>query len=488
MLLQQLVYRLLDGNDGWIMVHYDVVINGVVYPWEDTQIGTYGPAFEGSCRVEDYFRENPHPLIEVVVVDEMISGRWPISWKAKTSADVRVELRPRYETAPNMEEYSNPAHFDNNPTFHIDENGVIYFCIKGLNEVPEDPPVDPDQPPVLSQVWMEKGLGALVNGAPQIPADHTLSVQAGESSVVFDLPSTNGWLDWHVYDLGFTDIVEYTGTDDWLRLGWYSNDGSTGGPIVPTTPLGTVNDIEIYAVPTIDRDGNVWLRLLFRNTLSEQVNVRWSTSYTAADTFDFVYRHQSRWTRARVINSGECDIQLAAAPTDFGTGLLLKQGEGYGNNVDWSLLDNIQPSGAYALRYILNGVDQQAMVQMDDSTGQSIIIALWNSIETSRSLDSDDAGSFQLSINLSGGEDGIPFVNFAPVQSLNRLGVIPSLYDLDPEQENNIAVDLHFLPRLDADYQGIPSGEITDVFPWLFGEMSQSPVIHAPVCLLRQPL
>ena len=183
-----------------------------------------------------------------------------------------------------------------------------------------------------------------------------------------------------------------------------------------------------------------------------------------------------------------CDIQLAAAPTDFGTGLLLKQGEGYGDNVDWSLLDTIQPSGAYALRYILNGVDQQVMVQMGGATGWSIIIALWNSIETSMSFDSDDAGSFQLSFNLSGGEDEIPFVNFAPVQSLNRLGVNPSLYGQDHWRENNIAVDLHFLPRLDADYQGIPSSEITDVFPWLFGEMSQSPVIHAPVCLLREPL
>lgn len=166
---------------------------------------------------------------------------------------------------------------------------------------------------------------------------------------------------------------------------------------------------------------------------------------------------------------------------------MLKQGEGYGNNVDWSLLDTIQPSGAYALRYTLNGVDQQVMVQMGDATGRSIIIALWNSIEAYLDF-SDDAGSFQLFINLSGGEDEIPFVEFAPVQSLNRLGVIPSLYGQDHWRENNIAVDLHFLPRLDADYQGIPSSEITDVFPWLFGEMSQSPVIHAPVCLLREPL
>lgn len=134
-LLQQLDYRLWDGNGGRIEVHYDVVINGVVYPWEDTQIGTFGTASEGSYRVEDYFRENPHPLIEVVVADEMISGRGPISWKAKTSADVRVELRPRYETAPNMEEYSDPDHFDNNPTFHIDENGVIYFCLLGREEI-----------------------------------------------------------------------------------------------------------------------------------------------------------------------------------------------------------------------------------------------------------------------------------------------------------------------------------------------------------------
>lgn len=342
--------------------------------------------------------------------------------------------------------------------------------------------------PVLSQVWMEVWLGALVNGAPQFPPDHTLSVQIGGNSVSFDLPSTNGWLGWHVHDLGFTDIVEYTGTDDRPKFGRYNNDGSTDGPLVPIAPLDTVNGIEIYAVPAIDRDGNVWLRLLFRNTLSEQVNVRWSTSLTPADTIDLVYRRQSNWTRARVTNSGECDIQLAAAPNDFGTGLLLKQGEGYGDNVDWSLLDTIQPSGAYALRYILNGVDQQVMVQMGGATGRSIIIALWNSIETSMSFDSDDAGSFQLSINLSGGEDEIPFVNFAPVQSLNRLGVNPSLYGQDHWRENNIAVDLHFLPRLDADYQGIPSSEITDVFPWLFGEMGQSPVIHAPVCLLREPL
>jgi hypothetical protein len=129
-LLQQLVYLLWDGQ---IEVHYDVVINGVVYPWEDTRIGTFGTASEGSYRVEDYFYDHPHPLIEVVESNVMISDQWPISWKAKTSADVRVELRPRYETAPNMEEYSNPDHFDNNPTFHIDENGVIYFCIKAQN-------------------------------------------------------------------------------------------------------------------------------------------------------------------------------------------------------------------------------------------------------------------------------------------------------------------------------------------------------------------
>ena len=146
-LLQRLVYLLWDGNNGWIKVHYDVVINGVVYPWEGTQIGTYGTVSEGSYRVEDYFYDHPHPLIEVVESNVMISGQWPTSWKAKTSADVRVELRPRYETSPNMEEYSNPVHFDNNPTFHIDENGVIYFCIKGLNEVPEDPE-DPEDPPV----------------------------------------------------------------------------------------------------------------------------------------------------------------------------------------------------------------------------------------------------------------------------------------------------------------------------------------------------
>ena len=147
-LLQELDYLLWDGNDGRIEVHYDVVINDVVYPWEDTRIGTYSRVSEGPYRVEDYFYDHPHPLIEVVESNVMISDQWPTSWKAKTPTNVRVELRPRYETAPNMEEYSNPVHFDNNPTFHVDENGVIYFCIKGLNEVPEDPP-PPPPPPLL---------------------------------------------------------------------------------------------------------------------------------------------------------------------------------------------------------------------------------------------------------------------------------------------------------------------------------------------------
>ena len=131
-LLQQLVYSLWDGNDGRIEVHYDVVINDVVYPWEDTRIGTYSRVSEGPYRVEDYFYDHPHPLIEVVESNVMISDQWPTSWKAKTSANVRVELRPRYETAPNMEEYSNPVHFDNNPTFHY-EAGKIYFCLKAQN-------------------------------------------------------------------------------------------------------------------------------------------------------------------------------------------------------------------------------------------------------------------------------------------------------------------------------------------------------------------